>query len=816
MPDAPTLMESAAIKLNDVEPPSRWSAREFWVLLALAFGMALLVYREALLPGRILATSDDNIGAMALRARWLPGGFWRAWDDSVLAGQPAFLTLNWTNLLLWLLPLRLFQNAIHGIDLALASVAMGLFFRARGIRLAPAILGALTTCWLGSTFFLTYAGHIGKFGTVLFAAIALWCIEEMARRRSAAWGILAGAACGAMFLEQADVAVFFALALGPYALFAVAREQARQPAAWLRTLVPMGAVALLVAVRALWMAASFFAFETADRPAETREQVWDYCTQWSWPPEETIEWIAPGYFGWRSGEPAGPYWGRLGRSTGWESTGQGFPNFKLETLYIGVIPIALALAGVVLGLRQRDRMRGDILFWSVAAVSTFVLGCGKFTPLYRLFFELTGVSSIRGPVKFMQVTQLALGVLAAYGFNHLLTGRADAALRAAQRYALYWAAPLLLWALWLSATADAATQSFSAAGWGTIAAVIVENRMWSVGHAGFLLLLLALLLWLMRARPAPVWSWALLAVVAVDQWVVSRHYVKTVPAQGYIETNPVVDYLKPRMGAQRLFLFSQGSFYNQWLSVLLPYHGISTYNVAQMRMPEDYREFLAAMGNKVDQLWRHFAVGYVMGPAAVWPQLENDPRTHGQFRLEYAFNVFPNAGGVAVVPGTEQQRGQHILARYLAAAPRYALVAGWEPADPSGTLARLASPQHVPLERVLVPPAAQLPASEGKGLSGSVDVLAYEAGRVTLRVATDVPAILRAGEKFTPYWRARVDHQPVPVFRCDHIFTGLLVGPGLHTVELEHRPPRLTLGLQAVGLLAALGAAFVCARPRAG
>lgn len=791
-----------------------WSSRDLWLLIGLAIGMGLLVYRDAIFSTNILFTSDDNIGAIALRERWLPAGFWRVWDDSVLAGQPALLAFNWTNLLLWLLPVRIFQNIIHAADLAIATIGFGMFLRARGIRLAPALLGGLTAFWLGSTFFLTYAGHIGKFGVVMFAGLAIWLIERAVQKRSWAWGSLAGVACGGMFLEQADVAAFFAVVLGPYALYAVARDHGKNVSAWLKPLIPMGIVALLVASRALWMATSFYAFETTDKPPESKQQVWEYVTQWSWPPEETIEWLAPGYYGWRSGEPTGPYWGRLGRSEGWETTRQGFPNFKLETLYIGGIPLALALLGIAMGLKAKGRSKSDTVFWTCALVVTFILGCGKFTPLYRLFFELPSMSSIRAPVKFMQVAQFALGVLAAFGLDWLLENTKEPS-RAQKRFlqiVLGCAGVLLFWSLALAGSTSSAAQAFAAMGWGNAGSVMAENRAWAVGHAGGLLLLAGGIFWLMRRRANLVW--ALLALVAVDQLVVSRHYVMTTPAKGYIESNAVVDFLKPRLTTQRLFLASQSSFYNQWLTVLLPYQGVPTYNAAQIRMPEDYQEFMEALNNRPDHLWQYFAVGYVMGPGDLWPQLQNNPMFKGHFELAYAFNVFPQGAGVMVVPATQQQPGQQIIAQQTAPAPRYALVAGWEEADGPTTLARLKDPSRIPFEKVLVPPGAELPQSNGSGLTGSITVQEIETGHVKLKVATDVPSILRASEKFTPYWKAWINDKPAKTFRADHVFTGVYVEPGINTVVLEHSPPRLTLVLQGAGLLIGLGAVFVCAFKR--
>ncbi|MCS6770471.1 MAG: YfhO family protein [Kiritimatiellae bacterium] len=794
-----------------------WPRRDYWALIAAAIAMGLIVYREAWLPGTVLFTSDDNIGHVAMRQRWLPEGFWRLWDDSILAGQPGFLLINSTNLLLWLLPVGLFHKVIHAFDLAVGTIGFGLFLRARGVRLVPALLGALTAFWLGSTFFLTYAGHIGKFGVVMFAGLAVWLIEEAIRRRSAAWGALAGAACGGMFLEQADLAVFFSIVLGPYALFAAAREFGRSWVLWARTLVPIGIVALLTAGRAIWVATSFYALDGEGSEARTPEEVWDYCTQWSWPPEETIEWIAPGFFGWRSGETAGPYWGRLGRSKEWDTTRQGFMNFKLETLYLGSIPVAFACLGVWLGLQRGHPRRLETIFWLVAVAVTFVLGCGKFTPVYRLFFELPGMSSIRAPVKFMQVTQFAIGVLAAFGLDALLASQA-ADSRRARRFAFAAAgvaALLLLIGLGMVSSTATSAQRFAQAGWGQFGGVIAENRAWSVLHAGALLAVAAGLCLALSRRSSGRLAWAAVAVVAVDQLIISRHYVKTVPAEGFISRNAVVDLLAERLGSQRVFIAGQDPAYSHWLNILFPYCGIATYNAAQMRMPEDYREYFQAVGNRPDVLWPSFAIGYLLGPAQVWPELESNPSFRGKFSLEYAFNVFPQGGGFRVAAGTEQNRGRHIVARHVAPAPRFALLSGWEALDKRRTLDRMASREYTPLERALVPETVRLPESTGSGISGSVEILRFETGRAELRVASESGGVLRFSEKYTPYWRATINGEPADVFRCDHIFVGVWVPAGIHAVTLEHYPPRLTLHAQAVGFaLAALGAVFAARSSR--
>jgi len=383
-------------------------------------------------PDRALFSTDNNIGHNAqLRAK-LPWAFAAGWDDSVLVGLPGTMGLGLTSLLAWPLPLTVYHNWIHAFHLAGASLALVLFLRRRGLGAAAAALGALTAFWLGSNLTLTYAGHTNKFGILFFAAWFLFFADRAAAAdRGAARGaaaLAAGGALGMMFVEQADVALFFALALGPYLLFALWRAWPSRPAAALPPLLAAGLVAGLLAWRPIWEGYRTSIAGISVVQQDDARAKWDFVTQWSWPPEETLDFIAPGYYGWRSGEPTGPYWGRMGRSAEWERTGQGFMNFKLENQYLGAIPLLFAAAALG-GLRRRGGgaadaaggRRPEILFWTVVATATFLLACGKYLPLYSLFYRLPLVGAIRNPNKFLQVFQLAIGVLAAYGAERMVT-----------------------------------------------------------------------------------------------------------------------------------------------------------------------------------------------------------------------------------------------------------------------------------------------------------------------------------------------------------------------------------------------------------
>jgi hypothetical protein len=264
----------------------------------------------------------------------------------------------------------------------------------------------------------------------MLATASLLGIYESVRRQSVAWAIVAGGVLGVALVEQQDVALFFGIFLGGYAIFSSVRRQGWKLRAMARVLAPMGIMILVVAGSPALNAYRSQAIDSTSSESESGNEKWNFITQWSQPPDETIELLAPGYMGWRSGEPEGPYWGRCGRSAEWEKTRQGFMNFRLDSLYIGAIPIVFALFAFVAAVFAKrktmtpdefgagwEERRAEILFWAAVAVITLLLAYGKFTPLYWLFYQLPVVNNIRAPVKFLQVFQVALAILAAYGLD---------------------------------------------------------------------------------------------------------------------------------------------------------------------------------------------------------------------------------------------------------------------------------------------------------------------------------------------------------------------------------------------------------------
>jgi hypothetical protein len=79
------------------------------------------------------------------------------------------------------------MNAYHGLCLALAAWLLALYLRDRGLRPAACAFGGLVAFWTGTNLTLTYAGHVGKYGTLVFLALATFALGRWGRTKRLAW-----------------------------------------------------------------------------------------------------------------------------------------------------------------------------------------------------------------------------------------------------------------------------------------------------------------------------------------------------------------------------------------------------------------------------------------------------------------------------------------------------------------------------------------------------------------------------------------------------------------------------------------------------
>lgn len=780
-----------------------------FVLLALAAGAKLFA------PGAVLYTQDQNYG-YALKWRNQGHAYWmRGWNAQVcgLADSARVQFSNCLNLL----SARGYINWFEFAALASLGFFTALYLRGKGTRWSAALFGGVLAAWLGTNFSLLSAGHFGKYGGLLFLGPALWAAgklgeEAIPRRRRVLWGMVAAACVVAMFFEQLDTGLFFGTFLFPLAFYELLRAETDGPLPrrLLRALLvalPAGAVA---AVGILGVVSSAFASGQVDNlggtdQAESPEAAWNYLTQWSQPPDESFDFVAPGWMGWGSGDASGPYHGRVGQTADWETTRQGFPNYRTETVYLSAAgAMCIAFLAWLLATGRTGGRKGLVLLWLALLLATLVLSWGKYTPLYRLVAALPGFGSIRNPNKWLHVFQLAWGVCAAFGLDGLLA-LADGQRRTVRRWALAAAGLAVVSFLFFFVVSGGAAK-WTAAGWPLpYARAIASTRAASLVGLAVALAAFALAAFAATTRFRAAAGWLLAAFVAGEClfWLAPRFVRLSNPND--FAANPLTERLKEAAGANRVAIPILGdAFLGRCPDRLFPAQGIET--TAVTAMPRPPAAVVAFENARIPPLvrWDLEGVTHILLPEAAARQLLSDPA--------FADALRPLLGVRVSERGVVREDGRtptHAVLEIAGARGRAALVPAGaaKAATPEEALARMAESGYDPHGELLLS-GCEVPEGEVRTLEGSVESILCVSGESAWKVVSPEEAYLRFADAWDPGWKAWVDGGRAEVLRADYLFSAVRIPPGDHVVVFRHDPAAWQPALQALSLLAGAAAVF--------
>ncbi len=98
-------------------------------------------------------------------------------------------------------------------------------------------------------------------------------------------------------------------------------------------------------------------------------------------------------------------------------------NFEEMNVYVGILPL------LMVPFSWRARHRPQVRFFWLAALVSALLAVGHYIPLYDWMQTIPGFNFFRAPARWSMVTNLALSLLAAYGFDAFLLWPASRRLR---------------------------------------------------------------------------------------------------------------------------------------------------------------------------------------------------------------------------------------------------------------------------------------------------------------------------------------------------------------------------------------------------
>lgn len=771
--------------------------------------LAAITFRCCWGEDMVFSASDLNIGRLAAKKNMLPElltGQFTA--NQVMGGSAYGFTLF--HVLLSVMPLTLFANTIYAFVLIIGSISMVWFLRIWGRSWGSALVGALIAFWFNSIT-LASGGHAYKMEVLAFSVLSLCLIEKAIRAASVkiavGFAIMAGAVVGVMMIEQQDVALLAGLFIGPYAVFRLFQAHRKALFYWIGILAPVGVVAIVISGSTL-LKSYQSNISGAASVQKGGDGKWNYITQWSMVPAEWPDLIAPGWGGWSSGNPEGPYWGKIGQSAEWETEKKGFSNFKLDSIYLGIIPFLLALYGVWGAFSVRREQEGAVIFfWGVAGFIGLVLAFGKYSLLYKLFYQLPMVSNIRAPIKLLDNVEICLAILAAYGLDRLLVaGKASKASRGLWIGSAACAVLMLLAGVLTLTSSRGQKTELSGMGLDQFSDIIIQNTSNAWFHASVLAFVCGVLAfvvwkgWTQLKWAVPVF----IVILAADSLMLSLHYFNATDIAAVKKGNDIIRFLKTNQENERTFFLDQSGIYNQWLASDGPFHGLNLFNIWQMpRMPSEYKEFLGTVGRNQIRLWELSAVKYVAAPATILQQFKQNPELGKQFKPVLNYQV-PTAKGMR----------KDVLLEFKRAVPRFALYHNWQAVPLEQQCQVLVSNKHNPQTTLLVDPAVELPESEG---SGTFEIVATNVSKkkAVVEVSTAGPAILRFAQRFQSGWRVYVDGQRVEkLLRVDYLCMGVSVPDGTHTVEFRCVDGSPKVVFTAVAFFLALAGGFVLVAER--
>lgn len=405
-------------------------------LLLLVLGV---LFRDNFVPGQTLFSNDGPLGQQVTACNHLPEAFSGTWQDINTIGTRGGAFPSITYGLLWLLGPVGFSKFYAPATLLILGLGAWCFFRQLGLAPLACVLGGLAAA-LDSSFFSAACWGVGTHPlTVGMEFFALAALADTTSPKRWLRVVLGGLAVGMGVMEGADIGAIFSIYVAAFVVFQSWTAEGQR----IKTL-SLGVIRIVVVA----LFAGFIAFHAisvlvttqikgvvgTQQDKETKQQHWDFATQWSLPKREALGFVIPGLFGYRMDtQGGGAYWGAVGRDPNWDryfaNGKQGPPpggsmRFAGGGSYSGILVLLIGAWAVFQSLRKKDSVfslvtRRWIWFWGGVFAVSLLLAFGRFAPFYQFLYALPYFSTIRNPAKFTYLCNWALVVIFAYGVNGL-------------------------------------------------------------------------------------------------------------------------------------------------------------------------------------------------------------------------------------------------------------------------------------------------------------------------------------------------------------------------------------------------------------
>jgi hypothetical protein len=764
--------------------------------ILLAFGalalLTCLLFLPALAPGTVFYFRDlclNHHPYRQLTLSMISAGELPLWNPLRGAGQPLManpnaLVLHPTTLLFFLLPFEAAFKISVIAQIFLAGAGAWLLLRDEGASRAAASLGAGIFAFSG--YMVSLGNLLNLLNSAAFMPLTLWLAGRAVRRGFTPWGSLAALSlavqviAGEPAILLCTAAAFVAMHWSPESggeTMPVRPLKARAASA-------SGVVLLALAVSMVAILPTTELLVRSERGAGfDREE----ALKWSLPPVGLLETAVAHLFGDPTRSDIGKYWGA-------SHFDAGLPF--ILSVYLGPAALILAGMGLITGVRAGGRRRAAAIALGCLAVGGIALALGRFLPLYpALVSMLPPLHSIRYPVKYFLVVTWAVAILAARGYDGVMTQSGST--RSARR------------GVSISLSCGVAFGALGLA----LAGGHNGSLVTSIARGALLIAATGSLLVLRSPRAAGL---GLLALPLVDLIAANAGLNPVAPADFYI-TPPALSRILGAPGEGRIWAAPRpvGFAFRRheadepdslrwgflWDRMTLRN---ATYFTTGYRFAWDRgNERLDVMPGAAIGKLLYEGAGSSMPPAQTARLLS----VAGVDRLiTYGGLSAPGLSEGARLEG--ESRPPVVVMRSDKALPRAYVVSRIEiHPDILRAAKRLREPSFDPRATVILEEGSSPAGASDAGAADAAQarILADRPTRVTVESSSPGPGYLVLADTFYPGWKATVDGEEKPILRANTMFRAVMVPGGTHRVEFIYQPSSVRSGLMvtAAGLLLA-------------
>ena len=327
------------------------------------------------------------------------------------------------SLLMTILPYKIYPQVTIIFHIAVMGYGLFLFLREKKLSINASMFGAIALMFSNAIFTLILPGHLGKFETYCYFPLVLYFLSKAMNTEKWRDFFFAGAFLGIAFLGGAlDVAMYFALFLSCYFLYLLySKKNNLKLIDYIKTnikkIILLCIKFALVAVFSFLMSIQVIMVtkNTQDMGAagvENKQDLWNWATRWSYPPEEVLGFFVPGLFGYYSGSETHPYWGRIANMNGEPKTS----NFSLTAVNIGYITFLFIIFAIFISKKKYS----EKYFWIGTALFFLIASFGRYLPIiYGALFQIPIFRDARNPNKFIEIIPIPFAVLSAFAADYI-------------------------------------------------------------------------------------------------------------------------------------------------------------------------------------------------------------------------------------------------------------------------------------------------------------------------------------------------------------------------------------------------------------